>query len=92
MGDWADVIEDADGQRFILNVGTLAAFADYRLATGTLVISHVEAHPELRGSGAAAHLMEEITRIATERGLKIRPLCSYADAWMRRNKRDDLRG
>jgi len=29
--------------------------------------------------------MEGVLQIARERGLKVRPLCSYADAFMTRN-------
>jgi uncharacterized protein len=58
------------------------AFADYRLSGSVLIIPHVEAPPALRGTGAAGRLMRGILQIARERGLKVRPLCSYAAAFM----------
>lgn len=61
------------------------AFADYRLQSGVLVLPHVEADPALRGRGAAGRLMEGVMEIVRERGLKVRPVCSYAVAWLERH-------
>jgi hypothetical protein len=73
------------GNRFELEENGRVAFATYRLDGDVLVIRHVEAPPSLRGTGAAGRLMAGVTALARERGLKIRPLCSYAAAWMRRH-------
>jgi hypothetical protein len=61
------------------------AFATYRRTGDAVTIPHVEAPPELRGKGTAGRLMEGITVLARERGLKIVPKCPYAIAWFRRH-------
>lgn len=61
------------------------AFARYRRKGGMLYIDHVEAPPELRGTGAAGKLMECIVARAREENLKIEPVCGYAAAWLQRH-------
>jgi predicted GNAT family acetyltransferase len=72
--------------RFELDVDGALAFADYRRRGSTLLITHVEAAPPLRGTGAAGPLGEEVMAAARAEGLKITPLCSYAAAWIRRHR------
>lgn len=71
--------------RFELEENGHTAFADYRLEENNLIIPHVEAPPELRGTGAAGRLMEEICQRAKAEGWKITPLCSYAASWIRKH-------
>ncbi|MFN4090143.1 MAG: GNAT family N-acetyltransferase [Alphaproteobacteria bacterium] len=79
------LLEDRAGGRFELLIDGQVVFADYRRQDGRLVIPHVEAPPALRGTGAAGRLMRAVTDLARAEGLKIRPLCGYASAWMRRH-------
>ncbi len=74
-----------DGRRFVLQENGGEAFADYRADGGRMIVPHVEAAHSLRGTGAAGRLMEGVVDAARQRGLKIVPLCPYADAWMRRH-------
>jgi len=74
--------------RYELDVGGQVVFAIYRRDGLTLYIRHVEAPPNLRGTGAAGRLMEGILEIARAEHLSIVPLCSYAAAWMRRHAQD----
>lgn len=85
------VIDNEERRRFELVENGLTAFADYRRQDGIVVLPHVEAPVALRGTGAAGRLMAgALERIRAE-GLKVRPLCSYAVAYMRRNRQyDDL--
>ncbi len=77
--------DNKDGHRFELQVGEHLAWADYRRRDGVLVIPHVEADMALRGGGAAGRLMAHVVEAARAEGSKIRPLCGYAAAWMRRH-------
>ena len=81
-----DIRDDAARSRFELAEGGHVVFADYRREPGVLVISYVEAPPELRGTGAAGRLMEGVLAQARSEGLKVRPLCSYAAAYIRRHR------
>jgi predicted GNAT family acetyltransferase len=80
------VIDNTARARFELTENGLPAWADYRRQDGRLVITHVEADPDLRGSGAAGRLMEGVLEAARREGLKVVPLCGYAAAYMRRHK------
>jgi uncharacterized protein len=71
--------------RFELDVNGQTVFARYARQGATLVIPHVEAPPALRGKGVASQLMAGVMEIARAEGLKVRPLCGYASAWMWRH-------
>lgn len=82
----APVTDNPGQSRYELEVDGLIAFARYRRDGDVLVIPHVEAPPALRGTGAAGHLMRGVMERAREQGLKVRPVCSYAAAWIRRHR------
>ena len=79
------VVDNAAQGRFELAEQGMLAVADYRVQAGRMIVPHVEAAPGLRGTGAAGRLMEGVLEAARERGLKVVPLCGYADAYMRRH-------
>jgi len=72
--------------RFELDVDGQTVFARYARQGSTLVIPYVEAPPALRGTGAASRLMAGVMEIARAEGLTVRPLCSYASAWIQRHR------
>ncbi len=82
----SDVIDNPALNRFELEEQGQTAFADYRRQGDVLVIPHVEAPPALRGAGTAGRLMEGLLTLARQRGDKIRPVCGYAVAYLRRHK------
>jgi uncharacterized protein len=59
--------------------------ADYRLRDRFLALVHIEADPELRGTGAADRFMTALTDYAREQRLTPAPHCSYARAWFKRH-------
>jgi predicted GNAT family acetyltransferase len=77
--------DNREEQRFELAFDGGMVWADYSRSGDTLVIPHVEAEPQLRGSGAAGQFMRALTDHARAEGLKLLPLCSYAAVWMRRH-------
>lgn len=78
--------DNPERSRFELDVGGEVAYADYRREPGTLVISYVYAPPRLRGTGTADRLMQGVAETARAEGARIRPLCGYAAAWLRRHR------
>lgn len=77
--------DNAEASRFELEENGLLVVANYRRGDGVLSILHVEAAPPLRGTGAAGRLMRAIAEQAARDQIKIRPLCGYAAAWLRRS-------
>jgi predicted GNAT family acetyltransferase len=78
------VTDNSARQRFELTEDGKLAFADYRRDGDVLILPHVEADPALRGKGAAGRLMSGMMDLVRERGLKVRPICSYAVGWLER--------
>jgi uncharacterized protein len=74
------------GERYEMDEGGFTSWADYRLNGERLYIDHVEAPPQLRGTGAAGRLMAALAADARARNLRITPICSYAAAWLQRSK------
>ena len=58
---------------------------DYRLRDATMFITHTEVAPEIEGQGIAGELVRTALAYARDSGLKVRPLCSYAQSYMRRH-------
>lgn len=86
QGERTAVRDNREGRRFELEEDGHLAWADYHRSGDVLVIPHVEADPALRGSGAAGRLMEGMLAQARAGGLKVRPLCAYAAAYIRRHR------
>jgi predicted GNAT family acetyltransferase len=61
-------------------------WAEYAVRGHTRVILHVEAHPALRGSGAAGKFMQALAEHARAEGYKLEPHCSYAATWLKRHE------
>ena len=79
------MIDNTERQRFEAEENGKMVFADYRIRDGVYLLNHVEADPALRGSGAAARLMEAIADHARQTGIKLRPRCPYAVVWFGRH-------
>lgn len=76
---------DEAAGRFGVHLHGHLCVCDYRLRDGTMFITHTEVAPELEGQGVAAELVRTALAHARERGLKVRPLCSYVQSYMRRH-------
>ena len=76
---------DETAGRFSARVHGHLCVCDYRLRDGVMFMTHTEVAPELEGQGIAAALVRAALAHARERGLQVRPLCSYVQAYMRRH-------
>ena len=74
-----------DHRRFEWEETGAVAFADFTETGDIWTIPHVEAPLELRGTGAAGRLMRHIAELARQKNRRIRPLCPYAAAWLRKH-------
>lgn len=77
--------DNTDAHRFELEESGHLVWADYRLRDGKYILPHVEADLELRGTGAASRLMQQIVDHARAEKLVLEPRCSYARAWFQRH-------
>ena len=82
------MIDNAEKNRFELIENGLTVFADYRQHDSRYILTHVEADPALRGTGAAGRLMQQIIALAREKNLQLVPRCGYAVAWFKRHPDD----
>ena len=86
MLDAASGLRDSvERSRFELDVDGQIVFANYRRDPDVLVITYVYAPPHLRGTGAAGRLMEQVARRARTDNVRIKAICGYAWAWLRRH-------
>lgn len=65
---------------------------DYELHDGVMIITHTGVPESVGGRGIASDLARKALDTAREQGWKVRPLCSYVAAWLRRQRGayDDL--
>jgi predicted GNAT family acetyltransferase len=71
--------------RFRAVVDGAASELDYRVGGNVMSIMHTGVPPQLEGRGIAAALTQAALDHARAQGWKVRPLCSYAAAYMRRH-------
>jgi predicted GNAT family acetyltransferase len=73
------------GDRLTLAFDGGAVFSDYRRHGDVLALTHVEADPALRNTGAAGRFMAAAVAWARAKGVKLQPVCSYAVHWFARH-------
>jgi predicted GNAT family acetyltransferase len=68
--------------RFELEAEGSVAFAKYRLAPGTVIITHTETPRELRGRGIASTLVKGALTLIRAEGLKVAARCGFVAAYL----------
>lgn len=74
-----------EASRFEVDVPGGPALCVYRRQGAVLLLTHTEVPPALEGRGIAAALVKAALDWARAEGLRVRPLCSYVVAYMRRH-------
>lgn len=87
MSDLRDVIDKRRYEQGFADAdGTVrCVWADYADRGDARAILHVEAEPELRGTGASGRFMQSLAGRARREQTKLIPICGYAVAWFRRH-------
>ena len=80
-----DVVHHPVSSRFLAEVDGHQAHLDYELVGGEMHITHTRVPSAIGGRGVAGELVRVALAHARKEGLKVKPLCSYADAWMQRH-------
>jgi predicted GNAT family acetyltransferase len=80
------VVTRNDAQhRFETTVEGHPSVLTYRESAGRVTLIHTEAPSELRGRGIADALARTALEDARQRGLRVRPLCPFVQAFMKRH-------
>jgi predicted GNAT family acetyltransferase len=64
-------------RRYELDADGMTAFANYRLASGTVIITHTETPIALRGRGVASRLVHGALEHIRADGMKVVAGCSF---------------
>jgi predicted GNAT family acetyltransferase len=87
------IVDNPAKSRFEMPVPGGTAFAVYRRSGDVLIVPHSEVPREAEGRGYGSALVKAVLEHARARGLKVRPLCSFVAAYMRRHPEyEDVRG
>ena len=84
MAEALAIRNNLEAQRFEASIDGQLAVCDYRREGTLLVLPHTLVPPPLQGRGIAAQLVQATLDWARAEGLKVRPVCSYVAAYMRR--------
>ncbi|MGH8233052.1 MAG: GNAT family N-acetyltransferase [Rhodanobacteraceae bacterium] len=79
------VTHDPSTQRFVAVVDGQESVIDYRLADGTMTITHTRVPPSLRNRGIAGELTRFALETAREHGWKVVPVCPYAASYLKKH-------
>jgi predicted GNAT family acetyltransferase len=80
-----DVTRNDAEHRFEATVDGHTGVLTYREAAGRITLIHTEVPPELRGRGIADALARAALDDARRRRLLVRPLCPFAQAFLKRH-------
>ena len=83
--DQVHIIHNPEKKRFETTVEGYLSKLDYIQDGKNFVITHVGVHPELRGQGLAAQIVEAGLAYAKKNDFRVIPMCSYAAAYIRRH-------
>jgi hypothetical protein len=80
-----DIVHNAAASRFETTVEGQPCTCQYRLYGRLMMFTHTGVPHALRGRGIAAELARTALAHAREKGFKVRPDCSYVEAYMQRH-------
>ncbi|WP_417222253.1 GNAT family N-acetyltransferase [Achromobacter spanius] len=87
-----EVTHEPGQSRFTAAVDGVLCVLDYQLQGDAMVIVHTGVPSPVGGRGIAAELTKVALETAQAKGWKVRPVCSYAEVYMRRHPEyNDLR-
>ena len=85
MPDTPVPVHEPAGNRFSVSGEGVTAVVEYTIDGDVMTILHTLVPEALGGRGVAGALVRAALDFARSEGLRVRPTCSYADAWMRRH-------
>ena len=85
----SEIRHDAAHHRFVTEVDGHTAYVEYEPGDSAIAITHTIVPQEIGGRGIAGQLVRAAALLARNEGLRVDPICSYADAWMRKHPEFD---
>lgn len=79
------ITHDTAGHRLSTELEGQTARLDYELEGKDMSITHTHVPGPIEGRGVAAELMSRALEVAAANGWTVRPVCSYAVAYMKRH-------
>jgi predicted GNAT family acetyltransferase len=76
---------DVAGHKFTTEVDGHVGELEYTVSGGVMSIMHTRVPPAIGGRGIAAELMKAALEAAASNQWRVRPVCSYAVAYMKRH-------
>lgn len=80
-----EVINNQEESRFEIHIGEHMAYQEYIQTKTEVIITHTEVPESLEGKGLGSLLAKNALTYTEENGLKIRPLCPFMAAYMRKH-------
>jgi predicted GNAT family acetyltransferase len=81
----AEIRHNQEATAFEVFLDGRRSWLEYVPENGSIVITHVIVHPDLRGQGLAERLMRTGLEYARRNSLRVIPQCAYAQAFFRRH-------
>ncbi|HVI49546.1 MAG TPA: GNAT family N-acetyltransferase [Chitinophaga sp.] len=80
-----NIQQNTTKHQFETTIDGHTAFIVYSLFPGGIAYVHTEVPPELEGKGIASQLAKYVLEYARVNHLKVKPLCPYVNAYMKRH-------
>jgi predicted GNAT family acetyltransferase len=80
-----NVRDNTSLHRFELDTDGHIAFSEYKRGDALLTIMHTEVPKALEGRGIGSALIRGVLDTARAQGLKVKPLCPFAKAYIERH-------
>ena len=80
------VADNREAERYELTVGDeRVGFVTYRMAPGVIALLHAEVNPARERQGWGSRLVAGTLDDVRQRGLKVRPVCPFVVAYIKRH-------
>ena len=80
------VTDNEERSRYELRLdGDVAGWIDYSRSDGVIAMTHAEVERERRNQGLGERMVRGALDDVRERGLRVRPLCPFVAAYVRRH-------
>lgn len=84
-----NVVHNEEESRFEATVDGLLSVVDYRKRDNLLLVTHTGVPTPLEGRGIAGAITKALLDYVRENGLKVRPICPYTKAYVKRHPEYD---